>query len=42
MKKQIWEIGGMGSNLPQKIATQKIATQEDNSSLAFEALEDVL
>lgn len=42
MKKQIWEIGGMGSNLPQKIDNQRIATQEDNLYLAFEALEDVL
>ena len=42
MKKQIWEIGGMSSTLPQKIDTQKITTQEDNLSLAFEALEDVL
>ena len=37
MKKQIWEIGGMSSNFPQRIDTQ-----EDNLSLAFEALEDVL
>lgn len=42
MKKQIWEIGGMSSNFPQRIDTQKIDNQEDNLSLAFEALEDVL
>lgn len=40
MKKQIWEIGGMSSNFPQRITAQKIATQEDELYLAFEALED--
>ena len=42
MKKQIWEIRGMNSVPPQRIDTQRIATQEDNLYLAFEALEDVL
>lgn len=36
MKKQIWEIGGMSSNFPQKIDTQK----EDELYLVFEILED--
>ena len=36
MKKQIWEIGGMSSTLPQKIDTQK----EDELYLVFEILED--
>ena len=38
MKKQIWEIGGINSVFPQKIDTQKIATQEEY--LVFEILED--
>lgn len=36
MKKQIWEIGGMNSVLPQRIATQ----EEDELYLVFEILED--
>lgn len=39
MKKQIWKIGGMSSNFPQRIDTQRIATQEENY-LVFEILED--